>query len=217
MSLLREHFLAATVLHLLSLYLMVLFCGFETNISFHRPHTHTETHTDSPGVPASASAYELFRGFSFVAPILLDDDADMNGKAISSSNGSMSSALLTSSSAGCMTAATSSSGVASGIDLPDPQANSKPQAGTSSTTAAAAGATAVPSSAGALKSPLISRCKGRMLSEYQFFEVIGEGSFSVCKRCVHSTTQQEYAVKVRREYVSHISTCIHYSFFLTVR
>lgn len=29
--------------------------------------------TDSPGIPPSATAHELFRGFSFVAPALLDD------------------------------------------------------------------------------------------------------------------------------------------------
>lgn len=28
---------------------------------------------DSPGIPASANAHELFRGFSFVAPCLLDE------------------------------------------------------------------------------------------------------------------------------------------------
>ncbi|KAM3964967.1 LOW QUALITY PROTEIN: ribosomal protein S6 kinase II [Aphomia sociella] len=32
------------------------------------------TPRDSPGVPASANAHELFRGFSFVAPCLLDDE-----------------------------------------------------------------------------------------------------------------------------------------------
>ncbi|XP_028178689.1 ribosomal protein S6 kinase 2 beta [Ostrinia nubilalis] len=32
------------------------------------------TPRDSPGVPASANAHELFRGFSFVAPCLLTDD-----------------------------------------------------------------------------------------------------------------------------------------------
>ncbi|XP_013173146.1 PREDICTED: ribosomal protein S6 kinase 2 beta-like [Papilio xuthus] len=32
------------------------------------------TPRDSPGVPASANAHELFRGFSFVAPCLLNDD-----------------------------------------------------------------------------------------------------------------------------------------------
>ena len=29
--------------------------------------------TDSPGVPPSATAHELFRGFSYVAPTLIDD------------------------------------------------------------------------------------------------------------------------------------------------
>jgi len=28
---------------------------------------------DSPGVPASANAHELFRGFSFIAPCLLEE------------------------------------------------------------------------------------------------------------------------------------------------
>lgn len=39
---------------------------------------------DSPGGPVSASAREIFRGFSFVAPGLLDDPANFNG------NGAMS-------------------------------------------------------------------------------------------------------------------------------
>ncbi|XP_066598928.1 ribosomal protein S6 kinase 2 beta [Prorops nasuta] len=34
-----------------------------------------KTPRDSPGVPPSANAHELFRGFSFVAPFLLDDRA----------------------------------------------------------------------------------------------------------------------------------------------
>ncbi|XP_041979884.1 ribosomal protein S6 kinase 2 beta isoform X2 [Aricia agestis] len=34
------------------------------------------TPRDSPGVPASANAHELFRGFSFVAPCLLNDEGD---------------------------------------------------------------------------------------------------------------------------------------------
>lgn len=31
---------------------------------------------DSPGVPASANAHQLFKGFSFVAPSLLEDQVD---------------------------------------------------------------------------------------------------------------------------------------------
>ena len=33
----------------------------------------SKTPRDSPGVPPSATAHELFRGFSYVAPMLLDD------------------------------------------------------------------------------------------------------------------------------------------------
>lgn len=31
---------------------------------------------DSPGIPPSANAHELFRGFSFVAPCLLDQEEE---------------------------------------------------------------------------------------------------------------------------------------------
>ncbi|XP_026318849.1 ribosomal protein S6 kinase 2 beta isoform X2 [Hyposmocoma kahamanoa] len=41
------------------------------------------TPRDSPGVPASANAHELFRGFSFVAPCLLSDD---NNKTVTNQN-----------------------------------------------------------------------------------------------------------------------------------
>ncbi|CAG4930724.1 unnamed protein product [Colias eurytheme] len=41
------------------------------------------TPRDSPGVPASANAHELFRGFSFVAPCLLNDD---NNKTVTNAN-----------------------------------------------------------------------------------------------------------------------------------
>lgn len=40
---------------------------------------------DSPGVPPSANAHELFRGFSYVAPtLLLKDEADAAGMVVSS-------------------------------------------------------------------------------------------------------------------------------------
>ncbi|KAL4702578.1 hypothetical protein ACJJTC_002199 [Scirpophaga incertulas] len=41
------------------------------------------TPRDSPGVPASANAHELFRGFSFVAPCLLTED---NNKTVTNQN-----------------------------------------------------------------------------------------------------------------------------------
>lgn len=38
----------------------------------------SRTPKDSPGVPASAAAHELFRGFSYVAPLLIEDAATPN-------------------------------------------------------------------------------------------------------------------------------------------
>ena len=32
--------------------------------------------------------------------------------------------------------------------------------------------------------------------EYDLYEEVGRGSYSVCRRCVHKATRQEYAVKV---------------------
>lgn len=101
--------------------------------------------TDSPGIPASASAYELFRGFSFVAPVLLDD---------------------------CTSALRSHVTDNSSNNMGDLRANQSNQ------------------------STKISKCKGRTLSEYEFYETIGTGSYSICKRCVHRASGEEYAVKV---------------------
>ena len=39
-------------------------------------HNPINVFVDSPGVPPSATAHELFRGFSYVAPILLDDNVN---------------------------------------------------------------------------------------------------------------------------------------------
>lgn len=106
-------------------------------------------HTDSPGIPASASAYELFRGFSFVAPVLLDEPTS-SSKQQGVNNSSLSSFHGTSDTSNRVNATN-----------------------------------------------IISKCKGRTLSEYDFYETIGTGSYSICKRCLHRATSQEYAVKVR--------------------
>lgn len=45
----------------------MLCCIF--NIYFLRP----ITFTDSPGIPPSANAHQLFKGFSFVAPVSLEE------------------------------------------------------------------------------------------------------------------------------------------------
>ncbi|RWS17163.1 ribosomal protein S6 kinase 2 beta-like isoform X1 [Dinothrombium tinctorium] len=92
----------------------------------------TKPAEDSPGVPPSANAHELFRGFSFIAPCLLENNgAETNFNSVKEK--------LTS---------------------------------------------------------IISKCKGRALSEYEFYEELGRGSYSVCKKCVHKGSNQHYAVKI---------------------
>jgi len=46
--------------------------------------------SDSPGVPPSATAHELFRGFSYIAPVLLDEKTDDSAKKTVNDNKSLS-------------------------------------------------------------------------------------------------------------------------------
>lgn len=92
---------------------------------------------DSPSVPVSASAHEIFRGFSFVAPCLLDDE---NGQAIALNNNERQSSFHS-------------------YEIPNVQPHS-------------------------------------ITDEYQLKEVLGKGTFSVCRLCEHKTTKKQYAVKI---------------------
>ncbi|KAM4540789.1 ribosomal protein S6 kinase alpha-1 isoform 1-T1 [Fundulus diaphanus] len=92
----------------------------------------SRTPKDSPGVPPSAGAHQLFRGFSFVASTMLEEE-----------------------------------GLA---EPPQPPPH-----------------------------PVVQQLHGKNLlfsDGYILKEDIGMGSFSVCKRCIHKTTNTEYAVKV---------------------
>ncbi|KAK3097834.1 hypothetical protein FSP39_013613 [Pinctada imbricata] len=91
------------------------------------------TPRDSPGIPPSATAHELFRGFSFVAPALLEQG----------NNGTVTNPIMDN-------------------NLKNlPGVKSKP-----------------------------------FSEEYDMKEDIGIGSYSVCKRCMHKTTSQSFAVKI---------------------
>ncbi|XP_041089769.1 ribosomal protein S6 kinase alpha-1 isoform X2 [Polyodon spathula] len=92
----------------------------------------SRTPKDSPGVPPSAGAHQLFRGFSFVASGMLEDE-DKEVQEV------------------------------------------KPL------------------------HPVVQQLHGKNLhfsDGYNVKEDIGVGSYSVCKRCVHKTTNTEYAVKI---------------------
>lgn len=95
----------------------------------------SKTPKDSPGVPPSANAHELFRGFSYVAPMLMDDGSDTSS---SSRNPSLDNSLK---------------------NLPGVKTKS-------------------------------------FYDDYDLKEEIGIGSYSVCRKCVHKASGQEYAVKI---------------------
>ncbi|KAK9754846.1 Protein kinase C terminal domain [Popillia japonica] len=88
----------------------------------------SKTPRDSPGVPASANAHELFKGFSFVAPCLLDG-------------------------------------------TPVLKKNDAPQ-----------------------KS--LSTSANNFFEEYELLNILGTGSYSVCRLARHRATGQQYAVKI---------------------
>ncbi|XP_045124403.1 ribosomal protein S6 kinase 2 beta-like isoform X3 [Portunus trituberculatus] len=98
----------------------------------------TRTPRDSPGVPPSANAHQMFKGFSFVAPFLLSEQLD-------------------------------------GVEMMQSHTTEK---------------------APALSKRLSGVKPNSIHDEYDLCEEVGHGSYSVCRRCVHKATRQEYAVKV---------------------
>lgn len=105
---------------------------------FDSDYTNRDPH-DSPSIPVSASAHEIFRGFSFVAPCLLDDDQAAGGVGNINNNERQSSFHT--------------------YEIPGVQPHS-------------------------------------IHDEYQLKEVLGKGTFSICKLCEHKTTKKQYAVKI---------------------
>uniref|UniRef100_UPI00358E4589 ribosomal protein S6 kinase alpha-3 isoform X4 n=1 Tax=Myxine glutinosa TaxID=7769 RepID=UPI00358E4589 len=96
------------------------------------PEFTAKTPKDSPGIPPSANAHQLFRGFSFVATTLTAEEE-------------MQTSLL-------------------------PTLH-----------------------------PIVQQLHGNSMQfadGYEVREDIGVGSYSVCKRCIHKTTNMEYAVKI---------------------
>ncbi|KAM6324449.1 ribosomal protein S6 kinase alpha-2 [Aegotheles albertisi] len=96
------------------------------------PEFTSRTPTDSPGVPPSANAHHLFRGFSFVASNLVQEPAQQDVHKIT-------------------------------------------------------------------VHPIVQQLHGNNIhftDGYEIKEDIGIGSYSVCKRCVHKSTETEFAVKI---------------------
>ncbi|TKR93330.1 hypothetical protein L596_007808 [Steinernema carpocapsae] len=126
-----------------------------------------KTPRDSPALPPSATAHELFRGFSFVAPNVIDETAGAK-----------------------------------------PHQESLRRMATRTAMNAAA--------ATVLGAIGISEArKTNFYEDYDVKEVLGEGSYSVCKRCVQKATRTEYAVKIitksKRDASEEIDVLLRYS------
>ncbi|CAG2122348.1 unnamed protein product, partial [Medioppia subpectinata] len=121
---------------------------------------------DSPGVPPSANAHELFRGFSFVATNLLEETLMPNNENNTNATNSYES----------------------------PKASQ---------------------SVSRILLRTITKCKERSLHDYEFFEELGKGSYSCCRRCVHKETAKQYAVKIidksKRDCAEEVAVLLRYS------
>ncbi|SPP77849.1 ribosomal protein S6 kinase 2 beta [Drosophila guanche] len=125
---------------------------------------------DSPGGPISASAHEIFRGFSFVAPVLLEARGTPNSHTCSSCASPLYATAtgigMGMGSAGTLASATSSSSLT-----------------TTMTT-------------GAAPRSLPGVLPGNFHAEYNLLQELGRGTFSVCRLCEHRASKKHYAVKI---------------------
>lgn len=126
------------------------------------------TAENSPGVPVSANSHELFRGFSFIAPALVDDITNNNKSAAPNcqSTGNIPNAIIN-------------------------QVQTMNNSNKMIIEAATASITSQLKSSG-----IYEKQKGiKTLNEFDFYEVIGTGSFSTCYKCLHKESRMKFAAK----------------------
>lgn len=132
---------------------------------------------DSPGGPVSASAREIFRGFSFIAPGLLDETENMT-------NGS----------AGPVTVNTSDNNTTNTMSGNTPQV---PGSNSGSASSLNNGNPPLfPSRISPYTNEMPGLNPGAFQDEYQLGRELGRGTFSVCRLCEHRATRKQYAVKI---------------------
>lgn len=128
---------------------------------------------DSPGGPVSASAREIFRGFSFIAPGLLDDANNvMNG----GNSGGSGQPISHHGSNSNLQEMNSANGSASSTNNGNPPL--------------------FPSRCSPFSNEIPGVKPGAFHDEYQLGRELGRGTFSVCRLCEHRATRKQYAVKI---------------------
>ncbi|KAL5457363.1 hypothetical protein EMCRGX_G034612 [Ephydatia muelleri] len=116
-------------------------CGRADDALYFDSEFTSRTPKDSPGVPVSATSKELFRGFSYIAPLVLEGESEKK----------------------------------------QPANTTGPHVSTHMST---------------LGSPLPVRMTS-IFDDYELKDdVLGYGSYSTCRKCLHKATGQEYAVKI---------------------
>lgn len=144
---------------------------------------------DSPGGPVSASAREIFRGFSFIAPGLLDDSNNVMNGGCSAGAGVGGGGNNSGNTSAVITTAITNSGNSSSI-LP----------GTCSSSSASSGNNGNPPIFPTRGSPYSNEIPGvkpvAFHEEYKLGRELGRGTFSVCRLCEHHATKKQYAVKI---------------------
>lgn len=168
----------------------------------------SRTPKDSPGVPLSSTGHDLFRGFSFVAPLILNES---NTSTNNVNSNSANSTLVSSS---------SSNSNCSSLNVKNSNSNNSNNNNSSNNSNQMMPPPAVPlqkldhnnnNNTNAIKDMNIANKRmqaitenllriqliktGRFEDEYIIKEKINTGSFSVCHRCLHKKTMTEFAVK----------------------
>lgn len=144
---------------------------------------------ESPGVPASANARELFRGFSFVAPTLAKQCDDL---AATCSNTTTTTTTTTISKSNRCIDKNNNNLVNSGSAIPSDRQNTSNTTTNTTTTTTTASANSNGRS--------LSHAASVLLKEYDFKEQIASGAYSICRKVVKKSDGKVYACKIIDKY-----------------
>lgn len=145
---------------------------------------------DSPGGPVSASAREIFRGFSFIAPGLLDETESM----INGSGGGGGSGCNTAMAMNASNDNTTNTNTISGSSPQVPVTNSSNSGSASNMNNG--NPPLFPSRISPYTNEMPGLNPNAFQDDYQLGRELGRGTFSVCHLCEHRATRKQYAVKI---------------------
>lgn len=166
----------------------------------------SRTPKDSPGAPLSSSGPDLFRGFSFVAPMILNDQYN-NSNNNNNHNSSISSSLSFNTTLANLTNQSNTNNKFNNLSSSTlTPSNSQLQVGQMPPPAIPAlnSDNIKSNSTNSMNIHLITKNllrislikQDRFEDEYIIKEKINSGTFSVCHKCLHKKTMTEFAVKI---------------------